>query len=154
MTNPGSGAGSAGEGKKRPGVMIPIPQYPLYSASLAEYNMNQVGIEWVKLQLQKKVIRRASDLRFYNGLTYKVICKCQIEKSRDIANAMSLPKYIFILSILYFRLGITLTRAGTGPWTSTSCSAPSMPPGISTSLWDRILLIILKFLWNDFFRPN
>ena len=54
MTNPGSGAVSGGEGKKRPGVMIPIPQYPLYSASLAEYNMNQVGIEWVKLQLQKK----------------------------------------------------------------------------------------------------
>ena len=28
---------------KRPGVMIPIPQYPLYSASLAEYNMEQVS---------------------------------------------------------------------------------------------------------------
>jgi len=35
MTNPGEGV--------RPGVMIPIPQYPLYSASLAEYNMQQVG---------------------------------------------------------------------------------------------------------------
>jgi len=35
MTNPGEGI--------RPGVMIPIPQYPLYSASLAEYNMQQVG---------------------------------------------------------------------------------------------------------------
>jgi len=35
ITNPGEG--------KRPGVMIPIPQYPLYSASLAEYNMAQVG---------------------------------------------------------------------------------------------------------------
>lgn len=28
---------------KQPGVMIPIPQYPLYSASLAEFNMKQVG---------------------------------------------------------------------------------------------------------------
>ncbi|CAG9862090.1 unnamed protein product [Phyllotreta striolata] len=28
---------------KQPGVMIPIPQYPLYSASLAEFNMAQVG---------------------------------------------------------------------------------------------------------------
>ncbi|KAF2882326.1 hypothetical protein ILUMI_23850 [Ignelater luminosus] len=28
---------------KQPGVMIPIPQYPLYSASLAEFNMQQVG---------------------------------------------------------------------------------------------------------------
>merc|ERR1711994_233833 len=28
---------------KKAGVMIPIPQYPLYSASLAEYNMEQVG---------------------------------------------------------------------------------------------------------------
>merc|ERR1712119_141523 len=35
LTGPGTG--------KRPGVMIPIPQYPLYSASLAEYNMEQVG---------------------------------------------------------------------------------------------------------------
>lgn len=29
---------------KVPGVMIPIPQYPLYSASIAEYNMYQVSI--------------------------------------------------------------------------------------------------------------
>jgi len=35
LTNPGTG--------RRPGVMIPIPQYPLYSASLAEYNIDQVG---------------------------------------------------------------------------------------------------------------
>jgi len=35
LTGPGTGV--------RPGVMIPIPQYPLYSASLAEYNMDQVG---------------------------------------------------------------------------------------------------------------
>jgi len=37
MTHP------VGTSSKRPGVMIPIPQYPLYSASLAEYNMEQVG---------------------------------------------------------------------------------------------------------------
>ena len=36
MTNP------EGASTKKPGVMIPIPQYPLYSASLAEYNMEQV----------------------------------------------------------------------------------------------------------------
>jgi alanine transaminase len=24
-------------------VMVPIPQYPLYSATLAEFNMHQVG---------------------------------------------------------------------------------------------------------------
>lgn len=29
-------------GKSTPGVMIPTPQYPLYSASLAEMNMDQV----------------------------------------------------------------------------------------------------------------
>ncbi|KAL1450792.1 hypothetical protein WDU94_003112, partial [Cyamophila willieti] len=28
---------------KKPGVMIPIPQYPLYSASLAEFDMAQIG---------------------------------------------------------------------------------------------------------------
>ena len=38
LTNP-----NGGDGHKRPGVMIPIPQYPLYSASLAEYNMHQIG---------------------------------------------------------------------------------------------------------------
>lgn len=28
---------------KPPGVLIPIPQYPLYSASLAEFNIGQIG---------------------------------------------------------------------------------------------------------------
>ncbi|GLV39305.1 uncharacterized protein CBL_13839 [Carabus blaptoides fortunei] len=28
---------------KKPGVMIPIPQYPLYSAILAEFDMHQIG---------------------------------------------------------------------------------------------------------------
>ncbi|KAL4132551.1 hypothetical protein QTP88_009680 [Uroleucon formosanum] len=28
---------------KKPGVLIPIPQYPLYSATLAEFNVTQVG---------------------------------------------------------------------------------------------------------------
>jgi alanine transaminase len=38
LTNP-----NGGDGSPRPGVMIPIPQYPLYSASLAEYNIDQIG---------------------------------------------------------------------------------------------------------------
>lgn len=28
---------------KTPGIMVPIPQYPLYSATLAEYGMQQIG---------------------------------------------------------------------------------------------------------------
>lgn len=28
---------------KKPGVMIPIPQYPLYSATVAEFSMHQIG---------------------------------------------------------------------------------------------------------------
>uniref|UniRef100_A0A6P7FXB7 alanine transaminase n=1 Tax=Diabrotica virgifera virgifera TaxID=50390 RepID=A0A6P7FXB7_DIAVI len=28
---------------KKPGVMIPIPQYPLYSATLSEFDIDQVG---------------------------------------------------------------------------------------------------------------
>lgn len=32
----------AGEGRTRTGVLIPIPQYPLYSATLAELNAVQV----------------------------------------------------------------------------------------------------------------
>ena len=31
-----------GEGRTRTGVLIPIPQYPLYSAALAEFNAVQV----------------------------------------------------------------------------------------------------------------
>lgn len=30
-------------GNKRAGVMIPIPQYPLYTATIAEYNAYPVG---------------------------------------------------------------------------------------------------------------
>ncbi|XP_041453917.1 alanine aminotransferase 1-like [Lytechinus variegatus] len=33
----------SGEGKEKTGVMIPIPQYPLYSASLAEINARQIN---------------------------------------------------------------------------------------------------------------
>ena len=33
----------AGDGAKPVGVMIPIPQYPLYSATIAEYGMHQIG---------------------------------------------------------------------------------------------------------------
>lgn len=40
LTNP-----NGGDGTMRPGVMIPIPQYPLYSATLAEYNLKQVKIK-------------------------------------------------------------------------------------------------------------
>jgi len=29
---------------KKPGVLIPIPQYPLYSATLAEFNVQQVSV--------------------------------------------------------------------------------------------------------------
>lgn len=29
---------------KKSGVMVPIPQYPLYSATLAEFNMHQVCV--------------------------------------------------------------------------------------------------------------
>lgn len=28
---------------KVPGIMVPIPQYPLYSATIAEFGMNQIG---------------------------------------------------------------------------------------------------------------
>jgi alanine transaminase len=33
----------AGENGKKAGIMIPIPQYPLYSASIEEFNLGQVG---------------------------------------------------------------------------------------------------------------
>ncbi|ETE59302.1 Alanine aminotransferase 1, partial [Ophiophagus hannah] len=37
------GGQSIGEGSSRTGVMIPIPQYPLYSATLAELNAQQIN---------------------------------------------------------------------------------------------------------------
>ncbi|KAI6238262.1 Alanine transaminase [Aphelenchoides fujianensis] len=33
----------AGAGQRKAGIMIPIPQYPLYSASIEEFNLGQVG---------------------------------------------------------------------------------------------------------------
>lgn len=47
---------------KKPGVMIPIPQYPLYSATLAEFNMEQIGYyldEKNAWALDVKELRRA-----------------------------------------------------------------------------------------------
>merc|ERR1711973_657341 len=54
LTNP-----NGGDGEKRPGVMIPIPQYPLYSASLAEYNMSQVNFFILDLNLFKYIVSPA-----------------------------------------------------------------------------------------------
>ena len=34
------------ESKQQAGVMIPIPQYPLYTATIAEYNAAQVS--WIE----------------------------------------------------------------------------------------------------------
>jgi len=34
---------TAKDGKEKAGVMIPIPQYPLYTATLAEYNAYPVS---------------------------------------------------------------------------------------------------------------
>lgn len=34
------------EGGRKPGVLVPIPQYPLYSASIAEFNMGLVTIQY------------------------------------------------------------------------------------------------------------
>jgi len=58
---------------RRPGVMIPIPQYPLYSASLAEYNMDQVGyyldearnwaLDVAELERSYQVAKETSDIK-------------------------------------------------------------------------------------------
>ena len=34
---------------QQPGVMVPIPQYPLYSATLAEYGMEKVNLAKISL---------------------------------------------------------------------------------------------------------
>lgn len=49
---------------KRPGVMVPIPQYPLYSATIAEFDMEQVGYylnESKKWGLDVSELQRAID---------------------------------------------------------------------------------------------
>ncbi|XP_038223374.1 alanine aminotransferase 1-like [Zerene cesonia] len=51
-------------GGKPSGVMIPIPQYPLYSASLAEYGLSQVGYyldESAQWGLDPKELERARE---------------------------------------------------------------------------------------------
>lgn len=54
---------------KRPSVMIPIPQYPLYSATLAEFNMGQVGYyldecrNWGLTVSELEVMKTGSNLR-------------------------------------------------------------------------------------------
>ncbi len=40
----------------RPGVMIPIPQYPLYSASLAEYNIDQASVGHIRIALDSSTV--------------------------------------------------------------------------------------------------
>lgn len=49
---------------KRPGVMVPIPQYPLYSATIAEFDMAQIGYyldESNKWGLDIKELQRSID---------------------------------------------------------------------------------------------
>lgn len=51
---------------KKPGIMVPIPQYPLYSATIAEFNMQQVsyyldeahnwGLEISELEVTKFIL--------------------------------------------------------------------------------------------------
>ncbi|XP_066998104.1 alanine aminotransferase 1 [Anabrus simplex] len=51
-------------GNQKPGVMVPIPQYPLYSATLAEFNMHQIGYyldEENGWGLDMKELKRAVD---------------------------------------------------------------------------------------------
>lgn len=52
------------DGKDRAGVMIPIPQYPLYTASIAEYNAEPIGYfldESKKWSLSLEELERALD---------------------------------------------------------------------------------------------
>uniref|UniRef100_A0A1A9X3W4 alanine transaminase n=1 Tax=Glossina brevipalpis TaxID=37001 RepID=A0A1A9X3W4_9MUSC len=49
---------------KKPGVMVPIPQYPLYSATIAEYGMEKIGYyleEETGWSLNPEELKRAID---------------------------------------------------------------------------------------------
>uniref|UniRef100_D3TLH4 alanine transaminase n=1 Tax=Glossina morsitans morsitans TaxID=37546 RepID=D3TLH4_GLOMM len=51
-------------GGKKPGVMVPIPQYPLYSATIAEYGMDKIDYyleEETGWSLSRKELQRAYD---------------------------------------------------------------------------------------------
>lgn len=56
-------------GKERAGIMIPIPQYPLYTATIAEYNAYGIGYyldESQKWSLNVSELKRAiEDARYY-----------------------------------------------------------------------------------------
>nr|CAD7589579.1 unnamed protein product [Timema genevievae] len=67
-------------GCKKPGVMVPIPQYPLYSATLAEFNMHQIGyyldeekgwsLEISELKRAIKEAKEVSEPRVYQDNVY------------------------------------------------------------------------------------
>lgn len=63
---------------KQPGVLIPIPQYPLYSATLAEFDMAQIGYyldesqNWALSVSELQVIFR----RFFKNLLKNEILAC------------------------------------------------------------------------------
>merc|ERR1712038_1534271 len=61
---------------KKPGVLIPIPQYPLYSATVAEFNMHQMGYyldEENNWALDLNEIQRAYDQGISEGAEPRAI---------------------------------------------------------------------------------
>lgn len=64
---------------KKPGVMVPIPQYPLYSATLAEFNMHQIGY-------------------FLNEQKQWGLDLAELQRSIDEAKKVSHPRVIVVIN--------------------------------------------------------
>lgn len=64
---------------KRPGVMVPIPQYPLYSATIAEFDMEQIGY-------------------YLNESTHWGLDTAELQRAIDEAKKHSAPRAIVIIN--------------------------------------------------------
>ncbi|XP_050692956.1 alanine aminotransferase 1-like [Eriocheir sinensis] len=63
----------------KPGVMIPIPQYPLYSATIAEFNLHQIGY-------------------YLDESTNWGLDMAELERAYDEAKAVCLPKALVVIN--------------------------------------------------------
>ena len=86
---------TGGEGNKRAGIMIPIPQYPLYTASIAEYNaygVGTVGPKYFRVTGLPLQCRPRSDFFYRNSL----IRVFNVINSDSIIDSITLWEKLFV----------------------------------------------------------
>ena len=126
--------------------MIPIPQYPLYSASLAEYNMAQVRL------LCSLILSLSLSLSFMVTILMRIEIGPWAFQSYPQPPPPSLP-------LLYPRLDTTLTSIETEPLTlKSSPLLLSFPPFLNLPFLPRLDTILMRIEFGSwtfqFFPPT